>query len=364
MFRIRRTILSAIALASVVVLAACSSTPATNSKDPSTVSKTATTLPAELRFGYFPNFTHAVAMVALEKGYLAKRLGPKVKITPLTFNAGPAAVEAIFANSVDVSLIGPNPTITGFTQSQGAALEVIAGASSGGAALVVRGGINSVKDLKGKTIASPQLGNTQDVALRYWLKQHGLKTTAEGGGDVNIVPQDNGTALTAFESGKIDGAWVPEPWVTRMVAEGHGKILVNEASLWSGGKFVVANTVAATPFAKQYPAAITAVVAAEMDAVAFIQAHPTEAKALVNANIKALTGSSIAPANLEAAWKNVDFTIDPLPATLLASAQHAHSVGLLDSYDLKGLYSLGALNALLTRAGQKSVTVPAAVKAQ
>ncbi|MCU1584125.1 MAG: Sulfonate transporter substrate-binding protein [Microbacteriaceae bacterium] len=353
MSSIRRTLISAAALGLSLLLASCASTAASP-----TVAKAQIEMPSEVRFGYFPNFTHAVAIVALDKGYLKKRLGSKVTLTPVTFNAGPAAIEALFGGAVDVTLAGPNPTITGFTQSKGAALRVISGAASGGAGLVVRAGIGSPADLKGKTIATPQLGNTQDVALRYWLKKHNLSTTTEGGGDVHIVPQDNATALAAFVAGKLDGAWVPEPWVTRLVAEGNGTELVDEATLWPKGKFVVTNTIAATTFVDKYPAAISAIVAAELDAIDFIKANPDQAKSLVNAHIKTITGSQIDPAYLDKAWSNVDFTIDPLPSTLLASANHARAVGLLDSVDLAGIYDLSALNALLTKRGDSKITVP------
>ncbi len=349
---VRRIAITTIAATIAVVLGACSS-PATAT--PTTAS---VVMPSELRFGYFPNFTHAVGIVALEKGYLAQRLGKNVKITPVIFNAGPAAIEGLFGNAVDVTLIGPNPTITGFTKSAGAALKVIAGGASGGAGLVVRAGITSVKDLKGKTIASPQLGNTQDVALRYFLKTQGLSTTTEGGGDVQITPQDNAVALAGFIAGKLDGAWVPEPWVSRMVAEGGGKELVNEKSLWKSGKFIVTNTVASTTFLQKYPDAISAIVNAELDATAFITAHPAEAKALVNAHIKSIAGKSLDPKYLDSAWGQVDFTIDPLPSTLLESAAHAHSVGLLDSVKLKGLYDLKALNAALVSRGKAMITAP------
>ena len=230
--------------------------------------------------------------------------------------------------------------------------------SYGADGLAVRNDVKTFADLKGKTIASPQLGNTQDVALRYWLKKKGLTTTTEGGGDVHIVPQDNATTLASFIAGNIDGAWVPEPWVTRLVAEGNGTELVDESSLWKNGKFVVANTVAATAFAKKYPAAITAVIAAELDAIAYIKSNPQAAKKLVNGSIKTLTGSVIDPTYLDKAWASVDFTIDPLPSTLLASANHAHSLGLLDSVDLAGLYDLAPLDLLLAERGEKKVDAP------
>jgi NitT/TauT family transport system substrate-binding protein len=311
-----------------------------------------------LKFGYFPNFTHATGIIAIANGYLAKELGPSVKITPVTFNAGPAAVSALFAGGVDVTLAGPNPTINGFEQSHGEALKVISGGASGGAGLVVQSGIKSAADLKGKTIATPSLGNTQDVALRYWLKSHGLATTTTGGGDVHITPEDNATALQAFVQGSIAGAWEPQPWVTQMVEQGHGTELVNEKSLWPGGQFIVTNTIASTSFIKKYPAAVTAIIKAELDATDFIKAHPAKAQAIVNAQIKALTGTQTDPKYLAKAWSDVDFTVDPLPATLLTSASHAKAVGLLTSTDRKGLYDLAPLNALLAKRGEAKITTP------
>lgn len=346
-------LLAAIALASALILTGCSTSAA-----PSKPTQASQVMPSALRFGYFPNFTHASAIIALANGYLAKRLGHGVKLTPVIFNAGPAAIEGLFGGAVDITLAGPNPTITGFTQSKGAALKVIAGAASGGAGLVVRQGITSAMDLKGKTIATPSLGNTQDVALRYWLKQKGLSSDPEGGGAVHITPEDNATALQAFIQGKIDGAWVPEPWVTQMVEQGNGAELVNEDTLWPQGKFVVTNTIAATAFIKKYPAAVSDVIAAELDAIDFIKAHPAKAESIVNAQIKAITGSETDPKYLSKAWNDVDFTIDPLPSSLLASADHAHAVGLLDSVNLKGLYDLGPLNALLAKRGASKVSAP------
>jgi NitT/TauT family transport system substrate-binding protein len=338
-----RRILGAISAAAVAVaLAGCA--PAVDTSAPL----------SELRLGYFPNFTHAPAIIMLENGYLADELD-QTTITPVVFNAGPAAVEALFANAVDLSFIGPNPTITGFIQSNGEALRVVAGAASGGAGLVVREGLDSIDELEGATLATPQLGNTQDVALRFWLSENGFETTVEGGGDVNIVPQENATALQSFITGDLDGAWVPEPWLTRIVEEGGGHVLVDEASLWPDGQFVVTNLIAATSFVGDRPEVVRAVLAAELRAIEFIEQNPDEAKQIVNAHIEKVTGKGIDPAYLDAAWERVTFTIDPLASTLLASAEHAKAVGLLKSTDLDGLYSLDMLNSLLVAEGREPV---------
>ena len=312
----------------------------------------------ELKIGYFPNFTHAPAIIALEEGYLQDELGKDVKITPVVFNAGPAAIEGLFAGGVDMSFIGPNPAITGYAQSDGAALRVVAGAASGGAGLVVRDGIDSVDDLAGTTLATPQLGNTQDVALRYFLKDNGYETTTEGGGDVSITPQDNATTLTALQAGQIDGAWVPEPWTTRLQVEGGGHLLVDEADLWDDGEFVVTHLISATPFLTDHPAAVAAVIRAEQRAITFIEENPDEAKQVVNDSIEELTGKAIAPELLDPAWERVTFTLNPLPSTLFESAEHAQAVGLLDPVDLDGIYDLSILNDVLTDAGLKKIDVP------
>ncbi|HEY8294551.1 MAG TPA: ABC transporter substrate-binding protein, partial [Micrococcaceae bacterium] len=290
-----------------------------------------------VRIGYFPNLTHAPAIVGVQKGFFSARLGD-TKLVPMTFNAGPAAIEALFSGALDMAFVGPNPTVNGFTKSNGTALRVVAGAASGGAGLVVRDGITTAAALKGKKIATPQLGNTQDVALRHWLQDQGLSSTAEGGGDVSIMPQDNSTALQAFSSGAIDGAWVPEPYLTRMIQEGGGHLLVNEKDLWPDGKFVVTNLIVRKDFLDAHPATVSAVIQGELDALDFMAADPAAAKESVNAGIMAIAGQKIQATVLDRAWSNVDFTFDPLAATLVRGAANAEAVGLLPRADLTGLY--------------------------
>ncbi len=305
--------------------------------------------------GYFPNLTHAPALVGVSKGFFAKALGSGVELKTATFNAGPAALEALNAGSLDIAFIGPNPTITGYTQSKGQSLRVIAGAAANGAALVVSKDITSAAQLKGKKLASPQLGNTQDVALRYWLKQQGLQTTTEGGGDVSVLPQDNATALQAFTSGDISGAWVPEPWATRLVNAG-GHVLVNEPDLWPDQKFVVTNVIVRTQFLTDHPDQVKAVLTGLLDSLDYIQQNPADARQAVNDALAQLTGKGLDAGVLDAAWKNVVFTSDPLASTLKQGAQHAVDVGLLKAPDLSGLYSLDILNGLLKARGQKEVS--------
>jgi NitT/TauT family transport system substrate-binding protein len=197
------------------------------------------------RIGYFPNINHTQAVIGLGNGDFQKVLGNNIKVETFQFNAGPSAIESLLANRIDVSYIGPNPAINGYVQSDGKDVRVIAGVTSGGAPFVVRNdaGINTVKDLGGKKFVSPQLGNTQDVALRKYLVDNGFKTT-ENGGNITVTPVANEDILTLFLKKELDGAWVPEPWATRLVKEANGKIFVDERDLWPPeGKFVTAHII-------------------------------------------------------------------------------------------------------------------------
>ncbi|MET0420178.1 MAG: ABC transporter substrate-binding protein, partial [Acidimicrobiia bacterium] len=303
------------ALVAAVALAAVAA-PAV-AKAPQQTSTETTTV----RLGVFANVTHAPGLVAIEGGFLQDALGKNVKLEVQYFNAGPAVITALLADAIDVSYIGPNPSITGFAQSNGEALRIISGSTSAGASLVVKPSITKVSDLKGKKIATPQLGNTQDVAARAYLKQNGLSTDTSGGGDVSIVPTSNATTLTAFQQGQIDGAWVPEPWAQRLVNEAGGKVLVDEASLWPDGQFVTTQLIAATDFIKDNPKTITNILKGNLAAIDFTNANPTQAQKFVQTGILTATGQKVDPATIENSWSHLKFTIDPLAATLAKSAK-------------------------------------------
>ncbi len=343
-----------LAATSILVVAGCAATP---EAAPSAAPEITT-----VRLGYFPNLTHAPGLIATQKGFFKSELKAiNLTLTPTAFNAGPDVVTALFADSLDCSYIGPNPAINAYAQSEGAAVRIVSGSTSGGAALVVRDGVNTAADLKGLTIATPQLGNTQDVAARNWLSEQGLATDVEGGGDVSIKPQSNSDGLAAFSAGEIDGAWVPEPWVSSYVAAG-AHVLQNEADLWDGGQFVTTVILCRTDFIDQHPDAVTALLKGHLAALDLIASDPEGSQAAVNLALAGLTGSSIDPKVLASAWKNMTFTADPLSATLVTSAEHAVSVGLLeqDKIDAAGglpgtLYSLDLLNALLAERGEAAV---------
>lgn len=311
--------------------------------------------PAAVRLGYFANVTHAPAIVALEQGWFAEALGSDVKLEPRAFDAGPEAVGALFSEALDLAYIGPNPAINAFARSAGEAIRIVAGATSGGAALVVQPGIAGPADLRGRKLATPQLGNTQDVALRAWLREQGLAADPEGGGDVSVMPQANAQALETFRAGEIQGAWVPEPWAARLVLEGGGQVLVDERSLWPDGKFVTTHVVARTKFLEQHPDLVAAVLRAHVRALDFVNAEPAQAREIVNAGIAKITGRALPAAVIEGAWSKLAFTADPIASSLRKSAEDAAAVGLLEPVALDGIYALGPLNEILAAAGRAPV---------
>lgn len=315
-------------------------------------------LQGTLRLGYFANVTHAPALVEVADGSLRKELGDQVKLETKIFNAGPAVIEAMFAGEIDAAYLGPNPAINGFLQSKGAALRIVAGAASGGAMLVVRPSANITKpeDLAKKRIATPQLGNTQDVALRAYLRKHGLKPT-ENGGNVKVLPTANADSLTLFQRGDIDGAWVPEPWATRLVLEAGGKVFLDEASLWPNGQFVTTHLIVSTEYLKKNPGIVEALVRANVKAVQWINAHPEQAKDVVNKAIAAATGKGLSKETIDGAWRSLTFTYDPLASSLQKNAKDAFDTGLLRrAPDLKGIYALDTLNRVLVELGLTAVT--------
>jgi NitT/TauT family transport system substrate-binding protein len=364
--RSRRGRLAVLGLAALAVLGACGSDGGSDSADTTAAAGTepagstateASTEPVTLRLGYFPNITHATALVGVGKGIFEEHLGDNVTFETSTFNAGTEASEALFAGAIDMTYIGPNPAINAYAKSSGEAVRIISGATSGGAFLVVKPEINSVEDLKGKTLATPSLGNTQDVALRAWLKENGLETDEAGGGDVSIAPQENSQTLQTFVSGDIDGAWVPEPWATRLIQEGGGKVLVDERDLWPDGQYVTTHLMVSTKFLEEHPDVIKQFLEGQVAANQWVNANSDEAKTITNDEIGKITGKPLKPEVIDSAWANLTFTDDPIASSLIGSAEDAVAVGLLDPVDnLEGIYDLSILNQVLAAAGQPEVS--------
>jgi NitT/TauT family transport system substrate-binding protein len=344
---VRPLVLSVAALA-LALTSAC----ATTAKDtvgaaqPATLTGSATA--PELRLGYFANVTHASAVYGVGAGVFARALGSTALKTQV-FNAGPAAVEALFGGALDAAYLGPNPAINAFAKSRGQAIRIVAGATSGGAALVVRPGITSPGQLRGKRIASPQTGGTQDVALRTYLVKHGLKTDLRGAGDTTIVAEDNSQTLQLFKARGIDGAWVPEPWASRLVLEGGGRVLVDEKSLWPQRRFVTTHLVVRTAYLDAYPATVKALLRGEIAANKQILADPVGAKTVINAQLRQLTGTALKPATIDRAFSEITVTEDPIASSLRTSAGNAFATGLVTKADLKGIYDLRLLDELVGR---------------
>jgi len=306
--------------------------------------------PLVVRVGYFPNITHAQAVIGFADGTFARALGDQIKLDAKVFNAGPSVMEAMFAGQIDLAYIGPNPAINGYVKSKGEALRIIAGATSGGAVLVVRhdAGINTAADFRGKKIASPQLGNTQDVALRAWLQKQGFKLK-EQGGDTQVIPVANPDILTLFRKKEIDAAWVPEPWGARLVREADGKIFLDERDLWQEGKFVTAHVIVSTKFLKAHSDLVKKFLAAHVELTQRINADPATAKQRLNKEIERLTGAALPSQVLDDAWSRQTITYDPLRASLLGSAEAAFKLGFLGDAmpNLDNIYDLKLLNEVL-----------------
>jgi NitT/TauT family transport system substrate-binding protein len=311
------------------------------------------------RLGYFPNITHGQAVIGVGNGDYQKVLGDNIELKTFTFNAGPSAIEALFAKQVDATYIGPNPTVNGYVVSQGKDVRVIAGASSGGAVFVVRNdsGIQSPKDFAGKKFASPQIGNTQDVALRKYLLDNGYKTKDKGG-NVEVLPVKNPDILTLFLKKEIDGAWVPEPWGEKLIKEGNGKLFLDERTLWPDGKFVTANIIVNPEYLRSNPDVIKKFLEAHVNETQWINSHKEDALKTFNIELKRLTGQTIPDDQLKQAFSRLELTYDPLQQTLIKSANDAFDVGFLGKTrpDLTGIFELNILNQVLKDKGLESIT--------
>ena len=315
-----------------------------------------------LRIGYFPNLNHAQAVIGLQQEGDFQRIlnannsngNDGVKIESFVFNAGPSAIEALFGGQIDVAYVGPNPAINGYLASGGQGIRIISGVASGGASFVVRNdsGIESMKDLGGKKFASPQLGNTQDVALRKYLMDNGFKTT-ENGGNVTVVPITPADILTLMLKMEIDGAWVPEPWATRLVKEANGKIFVDERELWPpDGKFVTANIIARTDYLKENPDIIKRLLQAHIDKTVWINENKEQAITTFNGALKKITGQTIPEDEIRDALMRLEFTYDPMEESLLKMADNAYELGYLGNggskLDLSNIFDLTILNDILS----------------
>lgn len=300
-----------------------------------------------IRVGYFPNITHAQPLVGLADGSFQTELG-EATIETFTFNAGPAEIEALFAGQIDLAYIGPSPALNGFVQSEGDALKIIAGSMSGGASFVVQPELATAyrtdgdRALIGKTFASPQQGNTQDVSLRTYFQDKGLLE------QVTISPMANADQISLFQQKQLDGSWVPEPWVSRLVSEAGGELLVDERDLWPNGSFATTVIIVSTDFLEQHPDLVKQWLTAHVAVTDWINAHPTEAQALVNTEIEKLTGAALDETVLANAWERLDPTYVPDQTSIDTFRGHAETLGFIQAagLDFNQLYDFSLLSKI------------------
>lgn len=309
------------------------------------------TAAAELKLGYFGNITHAPALVGVSQGKFAESLG-ETKLSTQVFNAGPAAIEALNAGAIDATYIGPNPAINSYVKSKGESISIIAGAASGGAQLVVKPEIASAADLAGKNLATPQLGGTQDVALRAWLGKEGYKTNTDGSGDVAITPTENAQTLKLFQDGKLDGAWLPEPWASRLVLEAGAKVLVDEKDLWDQGEFITTVLIVNKTFAAEHPDTVKALLKGHVDSVNWLNSASEQEKSTVlNAALQESAGATLPEDVIERSLQNIVYTVDPLAGTYQKLLQDGVDAGTTTQADITGIFDLTALNNVLDAGG-------------
>lgn len=311
---------------------------------------------SKIRIGFFANVTHGSALIAQEKKFFEKYL-KGTTIEYVAFNAGPSVIEAMKGGSIDVSFIGPNPAVAGYVSTRGTLLNIVAGSTIGGAQFITKQNITTVADLKGKTFATPQLGNTQDVALRAYLKSQGYTTSILGGGDVNIAPTANASTLDLFKAGTIDGAWVPEPWASRLVLEANGRVFLDEKTLWPRGKFVTTNIISSQSFLKAYPGTVRALLQAVQYTNTWTRANTAAAKDAIQNQLLKWSGKKLSDDVINRAWSSMSFTLDPVASQLADSVDAAVDAGTLTnvgSRGIAGIFDLRLLNQLMKSQKKKT----------
>ena len=344
----RRVTAAAAVGAALLLAAGCSSSSSSDAADPAATASGGAA-PVTVTLGFLTNITHAPALVGLKEGFFAKALGSAGTLKATAFSTGTEETTALLAGQLDAAYVGPNPAINAWQKSDGSAIKIISGAATGGASIVVKKGITSAGQLKGKTLATPSLGNTQDVALRAWLKRSGLATTATGGGDAFIKPTTpNSAAVLEFKSGQIAGGSEPAPYDVEMVGDG-GTVLFSEPG-------VTTLLVVAQSFLSAHPAIVADLIKAQVEADDFIKNNPAAAQADANAELASYTGKPLKASIIAAAFKEITFTDDPDASSLTSDASQAVSLGLLKPVNLSGIFDLDPLNKALAAAGEPQVS--------
>ncbi len=302
-----------------------------------------------VRLGYFPNVTHAPAMVGVANKDFEKALGPDVELKVSTFNAGPSVIEAVFGNQLDIAYIGPSPTLNGFIKSKGVEVVVIAGAVENGTLIVgsVKRGITRLDQLKGATIATPQLGNTQDISAKHYVTSVLGSTLGEGDGDTHVIPMANPDIEILFEKNQLDAAWVPEPWASRMVDKGLVAVVAEEKDLWPGKRFTLTNVIARRKFVEEHPDLVTKFLRAHLAVTEQLIKDRQSFAAVINSETKRITGKELPPAVIEASLKHIEFNVEPSVDSFQSFFTKGKELGLLnaESLDDKRLIDASFLEA-------------------
>jgi NitT/TauT family transport system substrate-binding protein len=295
----------------------------------------------KIRVAFFPSIVHAVPIIGMETQIFANNLNDDLDIEVKIFDSGPQVIESIFSNSVDIAYVGPGPVINGFLKSDGNDLKILAGAASGGASFVIQknSGLELIENYSGKRVAAPQISNTQDVSLRHYLAENGLKS-AEKGGDVFVLNIANPDIYTLFAKGDIDGAWVPEPWATMLVEELDGIRLFDENEFWPENKFSSVLLIGRSDYIEKNPEIIKKWINANEKTVQWINNHPDESKKLYNEFLKSYMGRTLPENIVEKSFSNIIITSEPLENSVYTFAERADALGYLgrDGYTLDGIF--------------------------
>ena len=295
----------------------------------------------KIRVAFFPSIVHAVPIIGMETQTFANNLNDDLAIEVKIFDSGPQVIESIFSNSIDIAYVGPGPVINGFLKSNGNDLKILAGAASGGASFVIQknSGLELIENYSGKRVAAPQISNTQDVSLRHYLAENGLKS-AEKGGDVFVLNIANPDIYTLFAKGDIDGAWVPEPWATMLVEELDGVRLFDENEFWPENKFSSVLLIGRSDYIEKNPEIIKKWINANEKTVQWINNHPDESKKLYNEFLKSYMGRTLPENIVEKSFANIIITSEPLENSVYTFAERADALGYLgrDGYTLDGIF--------------------------
>ena len=301
----------------------------------------------KIRVAFFPSISHAAPIVGIENGVFERISGEEIKIETKLFDSGPQVIESIFAGSIDVAYVGPGPVINGFLKSDGNDVRILAGAASGGASFIVQqdSGLDSIENFDGKRIASPQISNSQDVSLRYYLESNDLKPV-EKGGTVFVLNISNPDIYTLFAKGEIDGAWVPEPWATMLVEELDGVRLFNEEKLWPNEEFASVLLIVRTDYLENNPDLVQNWLKSHEETVIWINANPNKSKSIFESFLKKHMGKSLPIKIIDESFSNLTITSDPIKSSVLTFAERADSLGYLGrtGYNLDGIFYQPDLN--------------------